>query len=178
MFTSTSGFFSSHNDRKLDLDPSVFGSLNMMAQRSTLKCLDLQRKSQQQSQSLSNFKRTRGSAQFISKTQQQSSKSLLPIHETKKYKSFPKLVSLMSNPFSKPGLNIGINQQKIRNSNNESMKSSLVNLGGPTSKHIKSRSTYYKTCKGCSVNINRLVMTRSIDRKSQDTIGPALSYNN
>ena len=34
---------------------------------------------------------------------------ILPIHETKKYKSFPKLVSLMSNPFTKSGLNIGIN---------------------------------------------------------------------
>ena len=92
---------------------------------------------------------------------------ILPIHETKKYKSFPKLVSLMSNPFTKSGLNIGINQSKLITDE------SLRNTGfGPTSKHMKSRSTYYKTCRGCSVNINRLVVTRSIDRKTQDSIVP------
>ena len=35
--------------------------------------------------------------------------TVLPIYDTQKYKSFPKLVSLMSNPFSKSDLNDGMN---------------------------------------------------------------------
>lgn len=108
------------------------------------------------------------------KREQPSSYSLtssitLPIYESRRHKSFPKLVNMMSNPFTKSGLNFGINLNK---SMHEELNPIKVN------KHLKSRSMYYRTCKGCSVNINRLVITGSIERISEDKIVPkALGEN-
>lgn len=155
------------------MNPSVFSSLNMLAQRSAVKSLDKQRSTilaLANSSSSATFKRSRGSAQLSHSKTNKSSNAMLPIHTTKKYKSFPKLVNLMANPFSQSQLNFGINSSKAYD---ESMRSTQFNLGDPTTKQLKSRSNYYKTCKGCSVNINRLVITRSIDRPSQYTITPA-----
>ncbi len=84
---------------------------------------------------------------------------LLPIHETKKFKSFPELVNVLNNPFTKSGLNIGLKGQ----------------LAIPGAKELKSRSNYYKSCRGCQTNIDRLVITRNIERASTDSIVPRVS---
>lgn len=84
---------------------------------------------------------------------------MLPIFQNNKYKSFPELVSSMHNPFSKSGLNVGLNHRLYKQTTD-----SVVPGGGIGSRHIKSRSSYYKTCKSCAMNVNSLVLTRSVER--------------
>ncbi len=143
------GKFKTHTDKQLELDSDIFSSLNMMAQRATIKSIDNHIRERQESTKTLRSKRQSTKNSF-------NSVGLIPLYGNKKFKSFPELVNTLNNPFTKSGLNIA-----------------LHNVATPGSRSFKNRSNYYKTCRGCSMNINRLVMTRSIERITNDTIIPA-----
>lgn len=86
-FLKLTGEFTSSNDKKLELNPEIYHLMNASAQRISVKSLDMQRQSFQQS--------ARGIMQRSQEKQ-----------------SFPEVVSFLNNPFSKNNLNYSVKNQQ------------------------------------------------------------------
>jgi len=110
-FIDLTGSFTSSQDKQLDINPEIYHLMNASAQRISIKSLDMQRQSMQRSiaadgkLSSSPFKST-----MSTKTGHNLPDSIISGSK----KSFPEVVSFLSNPFQKNNLNYAVkNSQAI-----------------------------------------------------------------